>query len=174
MTSHFLNQWWLNYWCIYASLGLNELRAHMALPYDMVHPGYREPGTGYKYKIFFVSGTYKHQVHRDYMQRLLPTSNAQRTLMVLYPACIAPRQSTACEVGTWGVRRPPPGGHKDLLGPGGPLFHVAKWSQSSWDTWTNIDRSHNEWYHPGLQMNIAISLRQYWTASWWQLRTRKV
>ena len=25
-TSHFLNQWWLVYWRIYASLGLNELR----------------------------------------------------------------------------------------------------------------------------------------------------
>ena len=24
MTSHYLNQWWLDYWCIYASLGLNE------------------------------------------------------------------------------------------------------------------------------------------------------
>ena len=24
-TSHYLNQWWLVYWCIYASLGLNEL-----------------------------------------------------------------------------------------------------------------------------------------------------
>ena len=24
-TSHYLNQWWLNYWRIYASLGLNEL-----------------------------------------------------------------------------------------------------------------------------------------------------
>ena len=23
--SHYLNQWWLVYWCIYASLGLNEL-----------------------------------------------------------------------------------------------------------------------------------------------------
>ena len=25
VTSHCLNQWWLLYWCIYASLGLNEL-----------------------------------------------------------------------------------------------------------------------------------------------------
>ena len=25
MTSHYLNQWWLVYWCIYASLSLNEL-----------------------------------------------------------------------------------------------------------------------------------------------------
>ena len=25
-TSHYLNQWWLNYWRIYASLGLNELK----------------------------------------------------------------------------------------------------------------------------------------------------
>ena len=24
-TSHYLNQWWLIYWCIYVSLGLNEL-----------------------------------------------------------------------------------------------------------------------------------------------------
>ena len=24
-TSHYLNQWWLVYWCIHASLGLNEL-----------------------------------------------------------------------------------------------------------------------------------------------------
>ena len=27
-TSHYLNQWWLVHWCIYASLGLNELRPH--------------------------------------------------------------------------------------------------------------------------------------------------
>ena len=27
MTSYYLNQWWLVYWCIYASLGLNELKA---------------------------------------------------------------------------------------------------------------------------------------------------
>ena len=27
-TSHYLNQWWLNYWRIYASLGLNELIHH--------------------------------------------------------------------------------------------------------------------------------------------------
>ena len=27
-TSHYLNQWWLIYWCIYASLGLNELIFH--------------------------------------------------------------------------------------------------------------------------------------------------
>ena len=26
MTSHYLNQWWSVYWCIYASLGLSELR----------------------------------------------------------------------------------------------------------------------------------------------------
>ena len=25
-TSHYLNQWWLVYWCIYASPGLNELK----------------------------------------------------------------------------------------------------------------------------------------------------
>ena len=25
-TSHYLNQWWLGYWCIYASPGLNELK----------------------------------------------------------------------------------------------------------------------------------------------------
>ena len=25
VTRHYLNQWWLFYWCIYASLGLNEL-----------------------------------------------------------------------------------------------------------------------------------------------------
>ena len=25
MTSHYLNQWWLVYWCIYASISLNEL-----------------------------------------------------------------------------------------------------------------------------------------------------
>ena len=28
-TSHYLNQWWLVYWRIYASLGLNELKLHM-------------------------------------------------------------------------------------------------------------------------------------------------
>ena len=27
-TSHYLNQWWFIYWCIYASLGLNELNTH--------------------------------------------------------------------------------------------------------------------------------------------------
>ena len=27
-TSHYLNQWWLVYWRIYASLGLDELREH--------------------------------------------------------------------------------------------------------------------------------------------------
>ena len=27
-TSHYLNQWWLVYWRIYASLGLNELNYH--------------------------------------------------------------------------------------------------------------------------------------------------
>ena len=27
--SHYLNQWWLVYWRIYASLGLNELNAHI-------------------------------------------------------------------------------------------------------------------------------------------------
>ena len=25
-TSHYMNQWWLVYWCIYASLGLNEFK----------------------------------------------------------------------------------------------------------------------------------------------------
>ena len=28
-TSHYLNQWWLLYWCIYVSLGLNELMGVM-------------------------------------------------------------------------------------------------------------------------------------------------
>ena len=34
-TSHYLRQWWLAYWRIYASLGLNELRRlpHVWLPY---------------------------------------------------------------------------------------------------------------------------------------------
>ena len=27
-TSHYLNQWWLVNWCIYASLGLNELKKY--------------------------------------------------------------------------------------------------------------------------------------------------
>ena len=27
-TSHYLNQWWLDYWRIYASFGLNELNEH--------------------------------------------------------------------------------------------------------------------------------------------------
>ena len=30
-TSHYLNQWWLVYWCIYASLGLNELKGYPAM-----------------------------------------------------------------------------------------------------------------------------------------------
>ena len=36
-TSHYLNQWWLVYWRIYASLGLNELKKtcnSIARPYD--------------------------------------------------------------------------------------------------------------------------------------------
>ena len=35
-TSHYLNQWWLFYWRIYASLGLNELKNFnsIARPYD--------------------------------------------------------------------------------------------------------------------------------------------
>ena len=28
VTTHCLNQWWLVYWCIYASLGLSELRCY--------------------------------------------------------------------------------------------------------------------------------------------------
>ena len=28
-TSHYLNQWWLVYWCIYVSLGLNSLRQYL-------------------------------------------------------------------------------------------------------------------------------------------------
>ena len=31
-TSHYLNQWWLVYWRIYASLGLNELNILKSLP----------------------------------------------------------------------------------------------------------------------------------------------
>ena len=30
-TSHYLNQWWLVYWCIYVSLGLNELKKRKQL-----------------------------------------------------------------------------------------------------------------------------------------------
>ena len=33
-TSHYLNQWWLVYWCIYSSLGLNEL---IGLPVSHYH-----------------------------------------------------------------------------------------------------------------------------------------
>ena len=32
-TSHFLNQWWIVYWCIYASLGLNELILNVYIPW---------------------------------------------------------------------------------------------------------------------------------------------
>ena len=32
MASHYLNQWWLVYWRIYASLGLNELLAEAQMP----------------------------------------------------------------------------------------------------------------------------------------------
>ena len=32
VTSHYLNQWWLAYWRIDASLGLNELRSSMCSP----------------------------------------------------------------------------------------------------------------------------------------------
>ena len=31
-TSHYLNQWWLDHWCIYASLGLNELKHWISHP----------------------------------------------------------------------------------------------------------------------------------------------
>ena len=33
VTSHYLNQWWLKYWRIYASFGLNELTLNMPVPY---------------------------------------------------------------------------------------------------------------------------------------------
>ena len=38
-TSHYLNQWWLVYWRIYASLGLNELKPVMRILHQgwMVH-----------------------------------------------------------------------------------------------------------------------------------------
>ena len=35
-TSHYLNQWWLVYWRIYASLGLSELRTTFSDPYVMI------------------------------------------------------------------------------------------------------------------------------------------
>ena len=44
-TSHYLNQWWLIYWCIYASLGLNELiqKRHnssaLAMELSLLHKG---------------------------------------------------------------------------------------------------------------------------------------
>ena len=44
-TSHYLNQWWLIYWCIYASLGLNELiqKKHnssaLAMEFSLLHKG---------------------------------------------------------------------------------------------------------------------------------------
>ena len=36
-TKHYLNQWWLVYWCIYASLGLNELNVVYILQYIRTH-----------------------------------------------------------------------------------------------------------------------------------------
>ena len=38
--SHYLNQWWLNYWCKYASLCLNELIPCLLRTEDQQH-GYR-------------------------------------------------------------------------------------------------------------------------------------
>ena len=32
VTSHCLNPWWFVYWCVYTSLGLNELKSHPDLP----------------------------------------------------------------------------------------------------------------------------------------------
>ena len=38
--SHYLKQWWLVYWCIYASLGLNELsKCHKISQMDHGHNG---------------------------------------------------------------------------------------------------------------------------------------
>ena len=41
-TSHYLNQWWLVYWCIYASLGLNDLIiaqywSHFVIGDEIIH-----------------------------------------------------------------------------------------------------------------------------------------
>ena len=55
VTSHNLNQWWLNYWGIYTSLGLNELtcRVHISdpnlvisVPDDILAPNGARPSTG--------------------------------------------------------------------------------------------------------------------------------
>ena len=41
VTSHYLNQWWLVYWRIYASLGLNELTNYgVMIPYGVIYLGY--------------------------------------------------------------------------------------------------------------------------------------
>ena len=37
-TSHYLNQWWLVYWRIYASLGLNELRGSSSVVKHLTAP----------------------------------------------------------------------------------------------------------------------------------------
>ena len=37
-TSHYLNQWWLVYWHIYASLGLNELKRWRYIPQSCAMP----------------------------------------------------------------------------------------------------------------------------------------
>ena len=45
-TSHYLNQWWLDYRRIYASLGLNELNRSISLlpmPWLLVLPGHQQP-----------------------------------------------------------------------------------------------------------------------------------
>ena len=39
-TSHYLNQWWLVYWCIYASLSLNELKVIFEM---QIHSSYSIP-----------------------------------------------------------------------------------------------------------------------------------
>ena len=56
---HYLNQWWLVYWCIYASHGLNEL-TH-CFPYDTL---------AHTAKHFITSDSGKIQTNNDYKRDL--------------------------------------------------------------------------------------------------------
>ena len=42
VTSHYLNQWWLVYWCIYVSLGLNELTTGLLMAWWCHELGYQQ------------------------------------------------------------------------------------------------------------------------------------
>ena len=54
-TSHYLIQWWLVYWRVYASLGLNELRLYVKLK-KMLKVFFSKINMIHKYKFDYVDG----------------------------------------------------------------------------------------------------------------------